>query len=101
LAASRWCSAGPRGSRSISTCATSGPNFTLTTDLGDLDILGEIPGVGDFARVAADSSEMQVGPVRILVMDLGALERSKRAAGRAKDLLDLAEIAEIRRRSDG
>ena len=27
------------------------------------------------------------------------LERAKRAAGRARDLLDLAEIAEIRRRS--
>jgi len=32
-------------------------------------------------------------------MDLDALERSKRAAGRAKDLLDLVEIAEIRRRA--
>jgi hypothetical protein len=32
-------------------------------------------------------------------MDLDTLERSKRAAGRVKDLLDLAEIAEIRRRS--
>jgi hypothetical protein len=29
---------------------------------------------------------------------LDALERAKRAAGRARDLLDLAEIAEIRRR---
>jgi hypothetical protein len=33
----------------------------------------------------------------IRVMDLDALERSKRAAGRAKDLPDLAEIAEIPR----
>jgi hypothetical protein len=33
--------------------------------------------------------------------DLDVLERSKRAAGRAKDRLDLAEIAEIRRRSIG
>jgi hypothetical protein len=32
-------------------------------------------------------------------MDLDGLERAKRAAGRVKDLLDLAEIAEIRRRS--
>ena len=57
----------------------SGLNFTLTTDLGDLDILG-------------------LGAAPIRVMDLDALERSKRAAGRVKDLLDLAEIAEIRRR---
>ena len=77
----------------------SGLNFTLTTDLGDLDILGEIPGVGGYAEVFAGSSELVIGDSRIRVMDLDALERSKRAAGRAKDLLDLAEIAEIRRRS--
>jgi len=76
----------------------SGLNFTLTTDLGDVDVLGEIPGVGDYAQVAAGASAMTVGESRIAVLDLDALERSKRAAGRAKDLLDLAEIAEIRRR---
>lgn len=77
----------------------SGLNFTLTTDLGDLDILGEVAGVGAYAEVSAGSSELVVSDTRIRVMDLDALERSKRAAGRAKDLLDLAEIAEIRRRS--
>ena len=77
----------------------SGLNFTLTTDLGDLDILGEVAGVGAYAQVSAGSSELVVGDTPIRVMDLDALERSKRAAGRAKDLLDLAEIAEIRRRS--
>jgi hypothetical protein len=79
----------------------SGLNFTLTTDLGDVDILGEIPGVGGYAQVAAGSSDLSVGDTRVLVMDLDALERAKRAAGRAKDLLDLAEIAEIRRRAGG
>jgi hypothetical protein len=77
----------------------SGLNFTLTTDLGDLDILGEIPGVGGYAEVLTGSSELRIGDTRIRVMDIDTLERSKRAAGRAKDLLDLAEIAEIRRRS--
>ena len=79
----------------------SGLNFTLTTDVGDLDILGEIPGVGDYAKVADGSSDLRVGDHHVLVMELDALEVSKRAAGRAKDLLDLAEIAEIRRRSGG
>jgi hypothetical protein len=77
----------------------SGLNFTLTTDVGDLDILGEIPGIGDYSKVAAGSSELIVGTTPVLVLDLDALELAKRAAGRAKDLLDLAEIAEIRRRS--
>jgi hypothetical protein len=74
-------------------------NFMLTTDLGDIDILGEIAGVGGYATVSAGASELLVGDVAVRVMDLDSLERSKRAAGRAKDLLDLAEIAEIRRRS--
>ena len=76
----------------------SGLNFTLTTDLGDLDILGEVTGVGGYREVAAGASELVVGDTPIQVMDLDALERSKRAVARAKDLLDLAEIAEIRRR---
>lgn len=76
----------------------SGLNFALTTDLGDVDILGEIAGVGGYRQVSAGASELVVGAARVRVMDVDALERSKRAAGRAKDLLDLAEIAEIRRR---
>jgi len=79
----------------------SGLNFTLSTDIGDIDILGEVPGLGDYSRVAAASSPLPVGALRIIVLGLDGLERAKRAAGRAKDLLDLAEIAEIRRRSGG
>ena len=77
----------------------SGLNFTLTTDLGDLDLLGEVPGIGGFAEVARGASPLDVEELSIQVLDLDALERSKRAAGRAKDLLDLAELAEIRKRS--
>ena len=79
----------------------SGLNFTLTTDLGDLDILGEVAGVGGYAQVSVGASELVVGGTSIRVMGLDTLERSKRAAGRAKDLLDLAEIAEIRRHLRG
>jgi hypothetical protein len=31
----------------------SGLNFTLATDLGDVDIMGEVPGVGGFREVEA------------------------------------------------
>jgi hypothetical protein len=67
-------------------------------DLGDLDILGEVTGIGGYADVVAVSSPVTVGGSRVVVLDLDALERAKRASGRAKDFLDLAEIAEIRRR---
>jgi len=77
----------------------SGLNFTLTTDIGDVDLLGEVTGLGDFQAVVRGATTLEVGRLRTWVLDLDSLERSKRAAGRAKDLLDLAEIVEIRRRT--
>jgi hypothetical protein len=76
----------------------SGLNFTLTTDLGDIDLLGEVPGLGLFAAVDAAASDLDVGGRMLRVLDLDGLERSKRAAGRVKDLMDLAELASIRAR---
>ncbi len=76
----------------------SGLNFTLTTDLGDVDLLGEVPGLGGFPEVERGATTLEIGGTPARVLDLPALERSKRAAGRVKDLLDLAELAEIRRR---
>lgn len=77
----------------------SGLNFTLTVEAGDIDLLGEVPGIGGYDRVADSAVRMTVYGHEVRVMSLGALERAKRAAGRLKDLADLAEIEEIRRRS--
>ena len=74
----------------------SGLNFTLTTALGDLDLLGEVAGIGDYAHAAADADRVAAFGVSFLVLSLAKLEASKRAAGRPKDLLDLAEIAALR-----
>jgi hypothetical protein len=76
----------------------SGLNFTLTTSEGDLDLLGEVTGLGQFREVYEQSSEMDLFGGPCAVLDLDGLELAKRAAGRAKDLLDLAEISDIRRR---
>jgi hypothetical protein len=75
----------------------SGLNFTLRTDVGDIDLFGEVPGVGDFSQASAGAETLSVYGLEVPVMSLDVLERAKRAAGRAKDLLDLAEIAEIRK----
>jgi hypothetical protein len=79
----------------------SGLNFTLETDLGWIDLLGEITGIGGYVNVAQAAAEMDVYGRRTKVLSLDGLERAKRAAGRIKDLADLAEIKEIRRRQDG
>jgi hypothetical protein len=76
----------------------SGLNFTLTTSAGDLDLLGEVPGIGAFEAVRQLAGPMTIYGDTSLVLDLDGLEKAKRAAGRAKDLLDLAEIEEIRKR---
>ena len=74
----------------------SGLNFTLDTDLGPLDLLGEVPGLGTFDRVDDASDELEIGGVRLLVLTLDGLERSKRAAGRPKDLVDLGYLRALR-----
>jgi hypothetical protein len=76
----------------------SGLNFTLASEAGDLDLFGEVPGLGDYASARATSEQVPVFGRAIAVLSLDGLERCKRAAGRAKDLLDLAAIAELKAR---
>jgi hypothetical protein len=75
----------------------SGLNFTLLTDAGELDLFGEVPGLGSYAEAAASSSLVTLFGHDVRLLDLEGLERTKRAAGRAKDLLDLETIAALKR----
>jgi predicted nucleotidyltransferase len=80
----------------------AGLNFTLTTNLGDLDLLGEITGGGFYEDLAPFSEELSVFGVHCLFVTLERLIQLKRAAGRPKDLEILAELQEIleQRRED-
>jgi hypothetical protein len=70
----------------------SGLNFTLTTDLGDLDILGEVTGLGGYNEALAFSEEVEIFGIRCKVLTLEGLIKTKRAVGRAKDLRLLPEL---------
>jgi len=74
----------------------SGLNFTLTTDMGNLDILGEITGGGTYEDLLAHSFEIQLFGLWIRCLDLDTLIRVKRAAGRPRDLDAIAELELIR-----
>jgi hypothetical protein len=74
---------------------TRGLNFTLTTSLGDIDLLGEIPGGGAYEDLLPQAIELHVFHTRCLCLSLPQLIRSKRAAGRPKDLEALAELEAI------
>src|SRR3989442_11802354 len=80
-----------------------GLNFTLTTDLGALDVLGEIVGGGSFDQLLPHTIILQVFGVYCRCIGLEALIQAKRAAGRLKDLLMVAELEallEERRRQE-
>jgi predicted nucleotidyltransferase len=71
-------------------------NLYLETDLGAVDLLSSIQGVGDFARVRANSIEVDLFGRRCRVISLDDLIRAKEAVGREKDLLSLKELKAIR-----
>jgi hypothetical protein len=73
-----------------------GTNFTLTTDLGNIDLLGEVTGLGGFDQVRAQSVVMTLFGIQCRVLSLDALIIAKRAAGRTKDLLVLPELEALR-----
>jgi predicted nucleotidyltransferase len=77
----------------------SGLNFTLESAAGDIDLLGEVTGIGGYDDMLPDSIEVDLYGRKVRIMSLRSLELSKRAAGRAKDLADLEAIREIKKRT--
>ncbi len=70
----------------------NGTMFTLTPDLGIIDLLAEVAGIGAYAETHAASVEIDAFGRRLRALDLGALIRAKRAAGLPKELLILPEL---------
>jgi hypothetical protein len=75
-----------------------GLNFTLTTSIGDLDLLGEITGGGGYERVKAQAQIMTLEGFECRVVNLPALIALKRAAGRGSDRSPKASRRRLRRR---
>jgi predicted nucleotidyltransferase len=73
-----------------------GLNFTLVTQRGDLDLLGEVVGGGTYEELLAHSLEADMFGVTCRVVDLPTLIRLKRAAGRPRDLEAIAELEALR-----
>ena len=82
----------------------NGLNFTLTTSIGDLDLLGEVAGGGTYDQLLPHTEVVGMFGVDLRVVTLEKLLQLKRAAGRPKDLEAIAELQalleERRRRGD-
>lgn len=77
--------------------------LTLDTSEGYLDVLASPAGAPPYKALAANADRFDVGGVAVRVAAVDDLIAMKRAAGRDKDLIDVAEleaIARLRRRAD-
>ncbi len=73
-------------------------NLYLKTDLGVLDCLGEVLGIGDFEQVLRQSVDVELpfGSCRILEID--GLIRAKEAMNRDHDRITVLQLMEIKKR---
>jgi len=77
------------------TTLSNGAIFTLTTELGRIDLLGEVSGLGSFDEVASSSLIVDAFGRKVRTLDLPSLIAAKRATGRQKDLLALPELESL------
>lgn len=70
----------------------NGTNFALQTDIGDIDLLGEVAGVGSYLEVFANSMTLKLFDNDVRVLSLEDLIKAKKAAGRPKDLFILPQL---------
>ena len=69
--------------------------LTLQTEIGEIDLLAEVAGLGTFEEVLCHSITVEAFERQIRTLELPALIQAKRAAGRPKDLSDVAELESI------
>jgi predicted nucleotidyltransferase len=68
------------------------PVMTLITDLGAIDVMDRVAGVGEWPDVLAESEELGWSGVTMRVLSLRALIKAKRGSARPKDLDQLPEL---------
>jgi predicted nucleotidyltransferase len=72
-------------------------NVYLRTDLGQLDVLGELPGVGTYQEIRERSVEVDMFGMPCRVLDIDTLIAAKRFANRPKDMPAVQELELIRK----
>jgi hypothetical protein len=74
-------------------------NLYLETDLGVVDILSEVTGVGDFKRLSERAIMVDLYGFQVKVISLEDLIQAKEALGRPKDQITAAELREIQKKT--
>ena len=69
--------------------------LTLQTDLGEIDLLSEVAGIGSYSEVKDHSLVVSAFGRQVSTLDLQSLIDAKRATGRDKDLSALPELESL------
>jgi hypothetical protein len=72
-----------------------GLNFIFTTDVGSLDLLAEVRGVGLYEDVVAQAITYELLGYLFPVIEINKLVLAKRTAGRPKDMIVVVELEAI------
>ena len=72
-------------------------NLYLDTDIGQLDCLSFIDGLGDYKKVPQASQLIEVEDTRLHVLRLDALIESKKAMNRPRDKAAIVQLEAIRK----
>ena len=75
-------------------------NLYLDTDIGQLDCLSFIDGLGDYSQVERESELIEVEKMKVRVLSLDALIKAKKSMNRPRDkeaVLQLEAIKKLRK----
>ena len=71
-------------------------NLYLKTDLGVVDCLGEVLGLGGFEEVLQQSVELELPFGKCRILDIDALIRAKEAMNRTHDKITVMHLKKIK-----
>jgi hypothetical protein len=73
----------------------------LDTKIGQLDCLSVIDGVGDYTQVKKESRIIKIGKIKIHVLDIDALIKSKKTLNHPRDRQAIIQLEAIKKLKKG
>ena len=73
----------------------NGTVCTLNTDLGKVDLLAEVAGLGTYEEMTVGSVATEAFGRQVQILNIESLIKANRAAGTVKDLLILPELESL------
>lgn len=75
-------------------------NLYLKTDLGYIDVLSELPGIGEYEELAAHAIVISLFDMNCRVLDIDTLMKAKKQMKRSKDKETVVQLKAIKERKD-